>query len=185
MRSHVVTHYRTFKPEWQKQTKEADKKVTLLWEKAKVYYDQRAHPLGKLDSGRIVRVLSPSTGARLPKLLAKMNVGGATSSNFKGKSVLAKSSVPACIFWFMIHMEPVLKLNLVFSYSCCVQTVTVVPATVLERACGNMHSQLCLPTCTHTCPRRHLYLHSRTQTSGCIKGPPFSLPVVFVAFCLQ
>ena len=48
--------------------------------------------------------------------------------------------------------------------------------------CRNMHSQLYLPTCTHTCSRRHLYLHSRTQTSGCIKGPPFSLPVVFVAF---
>ena len=32
MRSHVVTHYRTFKPEWQKQIKEADKKATLLRE---------------------------------------------------------------------------------------------------------------------------------------------------------
>ena len=50
-----VTHYRTFKPEWQKRIKEADKKVTLLREKAKAYYDQRAHPLGKLDIGRIVR----------------------------------------------------------------------------------------------------------------------------------
>ena len=45
-----------------------------------------------------------------------------------------------------------------------------------------MHSQLYLPTCTHTCSRRHLCLHLRTQTSGCIKGPPFSLPVVFVDF---
>ena len=45
-----------------------------------------------------------------------------------------------------------------------------------------MHSQLYLPTCTHTCSCRHLYLHSCTQTSGCIKGPLFSLPVVFVAF---
>ena len=27
-----------------------------------------------------------------------------------------------------------------------------------------------------------IYLHSRTQTSGCIKDHPFSLPVVFVAF---
>ena len=46
--------------------------------------------------------------------------------------------------------------------------------------CRNMHPQLYLPTCTHTCSHRHLYLHSRTQTSGCIKGPLFSLPVEFV-----
>ena len=32
--------------------------------------------------------------------------------------------------------------------------------------CRNMHPQLYIPTCTHT--------------SGCIKGPLFSLPVVFV-----
>ena len=44
-----------------------------------------------------------------------------------------------------------------------------------------MNFQLYLPTYTHTCSRRHLYLHSCTQTSGCIKGPPFLLPVVFVA----
>ena len=61
MHSHVVTHYRTFKPEWQKQIKEADKKATLLREKAKVYYDQRAHPLEKLDIGRIVHVQHPVT----------------------------------------------------------------------------------------------------------------------------
>ena len=34
---------------------------------------------------------------------------------WRGKSVLAKSSILASIFWFMIHMEHVLKLNLVFS----------------------------------------------------------------------
>ena len=48
------------------------------------------------------------------------------------------------------------------------------------------HVGICILTRTYppalTCSCQHLYLHSRTQTSGCIKGPLLSLPVVFVVF---
>ena len=103
MRSHVVTHYRTFKPEWQKQVKEADKKATLLREKAKAYYDQCAHPFESwtLAGSSVCSTLSPSAEARSPKLLAKINVGEATSSNLKGEECFGEI-VDSCVY-FLVH----------------------------------------------------------------------------------
>ena len=91
MRSHVVTHYRTFKPEWQKRIKEADKKATLLSEKAKAYYDQRAHPLRKLDIGRIVRVQH-----RVTKRWSE--VAEVVGQDQRGRSYIVKSEGER-VFW--------------------------------------------------------------------------------------
>ena len=91
MRSHVVTHYRTFKPEWQKRIKEVDKKATLLREKAKAYYDQRAHPLGKLDIGKIVRVQHPVTKRW-------SEVAEVVGQDQRGRSYIVKSE-GGRVFW--------------------------------------------------------------------------------------
>ena len=48
----------------------------------------------------------------------------------------------------------------------------------MDRPCRNM--QLYLPTCTCRNMHPQLYIPTCTHTSGCIKGPLFSLPVVSV-----
>ena len=81
-----------------------------------------------LAGSSVCSTLSPSAGVRSPKLLAKINVGGATSSNLKGEECSGKI-VDSCVYFLVhdtLHMDHVLKHNLVFSYSSCVQTVTVV-----------------------------------------------------------
>ena len=83
MRSHVVMHYRTFKPEWQKQinlkrrTRRRhfySKRLRRTMTNARILSESWT-----LAGSSVCSPLSPSAGARSPKLLAKINVGGATT----------------------------------------------------------------------------------------------------------
>ena len=103
MRSHVVTHYRTFKPEWQKRIKEADKKATLLRKRLRRTMTNVRILSESLTLARssVCSTQSQSAGARLLKLSAKINVGGATSSNRKGEECFGEI-VDFCVY-FRVH----------------------------------------------------------------------------------
>ena len=107
MRSHVVTHHHTFKPEWQKQIKDADKlkKVTLLREKAKANYMTNARILSEswtLVGSSMRSTLSPSAGVSSPKLIV--------GQDQRGRSYIVKSEggrvfwriVDSCVY-FLVH----------------------------------------------------------------------------------